>query len=154
MPANDCSYQRAGEWRTQEQPGGYVSAYARKRELEVQFLERIYQYASKRASKSQRLTHRESTEALFEALAVQWRRETAHLSAIPRVVMHPAYQQIIALGRSAVPFILKWMKHRPGYWFWALEMITRANPVRPEDAGNVREMKRAWLEWGAKNGLI
>ena len=38
-------------------------------------------------------------------------------------------------------------------WFWALEAITEENPVPPA-AGKVREMARAWVDWGKRQGLL
>ena len=38
-------------------------------------------------------------EAQFTALAAQWREETAWTSSVSQLVMHPAYQTIIGMGR-------------------------------------------------------
>lgn len=93
-------------------------------------------------------------EKLFVDLADRWHQETAHSSSITKVVMHPAYQQIIGLGKEALPLLLESLRSRPGYWFWALESIARETPVTPDIAGHTRSMKRAWLDWGEKRGLI
>ena len=66
--------------------------------------------------------------------------------------MHPAYQQIVGMGRSAVPFILKELANGPGHWFWALRAISGEDPVSPKDRGDVLKMTNAWLVWGARNG--
>jgi hypothetical protein len=66
------------------------------------------------------------------------------------------YQMIIAMGQNVVPYIFAQLKaegDEPDQWFWALRMITRANPVRPEDQGDFRAMAKAWLEWGARREL-
>ncbi|MBI5057248.1 MAG: hypothetical protein HZB61_11610 [Nitrospirae bacterium] len=42
----------------------------------------------------------------FQILKLEWESETAHLSSITEISMHPAYQQIIGMGQVAVPFIL------------------------------------------------
>lgn len=93
-------------------------------------------------------------EAKFEDLVGQWRAETAHLSSIQDKVLHRAYQEIIALGSDAVPLILRELKRSGGHWFWALRVLTGANPVKPEHAGHVREMKETWLDWGRRAGYI
>lgn len=93
-------------------------------------------------------------ERLFRELADQWTRETAHVSSIPKVVMHPAYQQIIGLGHDVLPLLLRSLTDRPGYWFWALEMVARETPVTKEIAGQTKNMKRAWLDWGIERGLV
>ena len=92
------------------------------------------------------------TEGLFQELADQWRRETAHLSLAIKKVMHPAYQRIIGLGPGAVPLILRELQRRPGHWFWALNAITGEDPARPEDT--ISEAAHAWLRWGKEHQYI
>ena len=100
-------------------------------------------------------TEHERFEAEFAALAERWLADTAHVSSLSQIVMHPAYQQIIGMGRDALVPILKWMRQgRPGYWFWALETIARETPVTAEMAGRIKEMKRAWIAWGEERGFV
>jgi hypothetical protein len=49
---------------------------------------------------------------------------------------------------EAVPLILDGLRREPDHWFWALEAITDENPVPAEAAGKVREMAKAWIDWG------
>lgn len=70
------------------------------------------------------------------------------------IAMHPAYQQIIGMGPTAIPFILSEMKEKKGHWFWALKSITGDDPVAPLDRGNVKKMTAAWLSWGREQGYI
>ena len=65
-----------------------------------------------------------------------------------------AYQQIIGMGITAIPFILREMAVKPGQWFWALKSISGEDPVAPECRGNVKEMTNAWLKWGKERGYI
>jgi len=64
------------------------------------------------------------------------------------------YQEIIGMGKPAVPLILEELQNEPDQWFWALEAITSENPVPPEAAGQVRLMAEAWINWGKQHGLI
>ncbi|MCI0387582.1 MAG: hypothetical protein MOB07_02260 [Acidobacteria bacterium] len=80
--------------------------------------------ANDAADQSQPVAPTKDTEGLFQELANQWRRETAHLSLAIKKVMHPAYQRIIGLGPDAVPLILRELQRRSGHWFWALKAIT------------------------------
>ena len=41
------------------------------------------------------------------------------------------------MGQPAVPLILERMRSQGGHWFHALRYITGADPVNPEDLGNV-----------------
>lgn len=94
----------------------------------------------------------ESLDGLFERLVRKWREERKFMSSIHDMAMTDSYQSIIGLGRDAVPLILRELKNRPDHWFWALKAITRQNPIKAEDAGNVKKMAQAWLELGDKQG--
>jgi hypothetical protein len=90
----------------------------------------------------------------FRRLAGQWKEQSRYLSNPAQMAVMPAYQRIIGMGWPAVPLILEELWREPGQWFWALEAITEENPVPPPAAGRVREMARAWVEWGQARGLI
>lgn len=93
-------------------------------------------------------------EARFVALAHQWDEETAHLSSSTALFMHPAYQQIIGLGRAVIPLLLRDLAATRNHWFWALQAISGESPVAPEDRGYVDRMANAWLIWGIKNRFL
>ncbi|MBD0319427.1 MAG: hypothetical protein ICV87_03775 [Gemmatimonadetes bacterium] len=57
------------------------------------------------------------------------------------------------MGSPVVPLLLHDMAETGAHWFWALRAITGENPVRAEDAGNVKRMIDAWLGWGRARGL-
>lgn len=90
----------------------------------------------------------------FNELAATWREQRGFSSSLPEMLLQPAYQQIIALGWRVVPSILVELQRAPDHWFWALRMITGANPVSPGDEGNVRAMSRAWIQWADRQGFI
>ncbi len=89
---------------------------------------------------------------VFRELAETWRRETGMLSSVTENCLHPAYQQIIGLGPPVVPLLLQELEREPDHWFWALSAITRADPVPPEDLGNMRRMAAKWLAFGREKG--
>jgi hypothetical protein len=91
---------------------------------------------------------------IFQRLAVEWHSATDHLSSPTQIALHPAYQRIIGMGRSVIPFILEDLRRRGGQWYWALRAITGEMVVQPEDAGNIRLMKDRWLRWGKEHGYI
>jgi hypothetical protein len=87
---------------------------------------------------------------LFRILAENWRKERGITSSATKMAMCPSYQRIIGMGGSAVPFILREMENEgadPDHWFWALEMITGADPVPGEAYGDTVKMAQAWLSW-------
>ncbi len=93
-------------------------------------------------------------DARFRELAQQWQAETSHLSSMTAKATHPAYQQIIGMGKEALPLILADLRRAPKHWFWALRAITGIDPVRPEDRGRMASMTRSWLSWGRDEGLL
>jgi hypothetical protein len=90
----------------------------------------------------------------FQALANRWHRETDVLSSPASILSHRAYQEILALGGSAIPHILRDLETRGGEWFEALAILTHATPVPDDAAGDVPRMTEAWLTWGRDNGYI
>jgi hypothetical protein len=90
----------------------------------------------------------------FQKLAKEWKRETSHLSSVGRMAKYPAYRAIVEMGWPVVPLLLAELKRRPDFWFPALREITGENPVRPDMAGKIEEMARAWIDWGQAKGYI
>jgi hypothetical protein len=96
----------------------------------------------------------ESIEQRFDRMADQWARETAPLSSLTEMVMHPLYQQIIGIGALALPSILRRLKAKHELWFWALRAITGETPEPPDSQGDVDQMAAAWIDWGRERGLL
>jgi hypothetical protein len=91
----------------------------------------------------------------FRRLVSRWRLERGARSSTTEILLAPAYQSIIGMGEKAVPLILAQLRsegNQPDQWFWALQMLTGADPVQEEDEGNFRRMARAWLDWAAAEG--
>ncbi len=95
-----------------------------------------------------------SIKETFSGLAETWREERGPTSSLDELVLSAPYQRIIALGRDVVPHILGELVRRPDHWFWALSVLTEADPVPDEAAGNVQAMADAWVQWGRDEGLI
>lgn len=94
-------------------------------------------------------------EEKFHALLTDWRNQTRLESNYAKIMMHPSFRRILALGPQAVPYILRDMKNgRGGAWFQALEDITGENPIPPEHEVDSSLMIADWLEWGRRNGII
>jgi hypothetical protein len=90
-------------------------------------------------------------EARFKKLADQWRDDTAFDSGA-NLIWDASYQQIIGMGPSALPFILREMVNNPGHWFWALYSITGTDAASGETTFD--GATDAWLEWGVQRGFI
>lgn len=91
-------------------------------------------------------------QELFEKLKSEWK--TKFMSNSAQMATLWPDQQIIGMGRPALPLILKELERETDHWFWALEAISGENPVVPDEAGQVEKMSKAWLEWGRRQGLI
>ncbi len=83
----------------------------------------------------------------------RWREETAYLSSSTQITGHAAYQELIALGSDALPFLFRDLEQSSdGHLSKALTSITGAHPVPNEDRGAVRKVAEAWLCWARENG--
>ncbi len=86
----------------------------------------------------------------FLALYKRWDQETGMHSLAVRKLAHPAFLEIVAMGSSCLPFIFELLRERKGYWFQALQAITRANPV--PKGSNTEQARQSWLAWGKSHG--
>jgi len=93
-------------------------------------------------------------EREFERLACLWLEETKYISSINDIISHPAHMRMIGMGPQVIPWILKRLAGNSELWFWALGFITGEDPITEDIRGNVQAMRRAWLNWGQKNGQI
>jgi hypothetical protein len=96
----------------------------------------------------------EDVKERFYRLASEWRAETAYVSSMTELVMHPKYQSIIGLGPRVLPILFKELQDDPDYWFWALRAITEADPIAPEDAGILVRMTETWLTWAKEHNYL
>lgn len=90
----------------------------------------------------------------FRELVRQWKEATVFTSSGTELALHPAYQQIIGMGKEAIPLILEELQREEDHWFWALKSITGNDPVPAVDRGNLPKMTAAWLRWAQTNGYL
>lgn len=96
----------------------------------------------------------ETVEERFQRLLRTWHAEVAHLSSTSRRIAHPAFQEIIGMGREAVPLLLREMERtKNGHLTSALQAILGVNPVVPEDHGKIAKVAETWLSWARENGI-
>jgi hypothetical protein len=95
----------------------------------------------------------ESIEQRVVRLLGRWRQETAYLSSCTRITGHPAYQELIAMGPGALPFLFRDLEQSgDGHLSKALVAITGAHPVPADERGQVRKIAETWLRWARENG--
>ena len=90
----------------------------------------------------------------FQSLIIQWHHERGASSSITEAALCPAYQSIIGMGKTAIPFIFAQLKSEgdePDQWFWALKAVTGADPVADEDRGDFLAMTQKWLQWAERD---
>jgi hypothetical protein len=88
----------------------------------------------------------------FTQLAKDWREGTKFSPTLKKMVIHPAYQRIMALGKPVVPHILEDLQRETDHWFWALHFITGEDPAK--GAETIEDAAAAWLRWGRQAGYI
>ena len=96
----------------------------------------------------------ETLEQKFDRLAAAWLSDTAYVSSSSDLVAHPAFQEIVALGKPVIPLVLRELQRRTGHWHRALRRITGADPVALVDRGNIDKAADAWLRWGKEQGYV
>lgn len=114
--------------------------------------EMIEQLSLSQESAIARSRQKTELETTFYSLVEQWKSETRGISSTEQMSVHPAYQQIIGMGRDVIPLLLRELENNSGRWFWALKSISREEPVTPEQRGKTKEMIAAWLNWGREKG--
>ncbi len=92
--------------------------------------------------------------AEFNSLANMWKSETRFMSSPVDKAAHPAYQRIMGMGRTALPWILQELQREPHQWFAALTAIAGENPVPRRERGIIKVMAKRWIEWGINQGLL
>jgi hypothetical protein len=90
----------------------------------------------------------------FRLLANEWYEETGPESSLTRITANPNYLRIIALGRRAIPLILRELQKQPAPWFVALRALTGEENVGKQHAGNFAKIAREWTQWGKTNGYL
>ncbi len=93
-------------------------------------------------------------EDKFETLAATWQYTNENISSIDKLVLDPAYQELIGMGKDVLPFIFRKLNYEPDHWFWALRAITGVDPVKKKDRGNLVAMTQTWLEWAKQYEYI
>ena len=88
----------------------------------------------------------------FSRYIRSWKKETLFSSSIKDKIAHPEYQNIIKMGKQAVPFLLEELDKDPNHAiFIALRRTANEDPTSPEMG--FWEAVMAWKEWAKENSL-
>src|SRR5437868_618949 len=85
----------------------------------------------------------EQLEKKLLKLRDEWKAQRGHEPSTKKLVLYPAYQQIIGMGPVAVPCLLRELDTNLDNWFSALMSITGADPVPAQDRGDGKAMAQA-----------
>lgn len=96
----------------------------------------------------------ETTEQKFARLTSNWKRDFQLSSSSVPLLMNPSYLGIVAMGEKVLPLIFSDLQQSPDHWFMALSVLTGANPVAPDNRGNVSAMTEDWLLWAKRRGYV
>ena len=119
------------------------------KELEVKIIQKILNSPlNERNEYTKILSLRE-----FLKLKKAWKEEIIFESNLNNIFSNSNYINIIKIGKTALPWIIKDLKKGGGYWFVALNKITGINPIKEENRGVYEQMRKDWLEWADKNYL-
>jgi hypothetical protein len=137
--------------------GGTIPAEVRiylEAESEVHFLNSMY--IAVRAPHTASDSKNPERRRIFQKLATRWHNDTDALSSPSQKLGHLSYDEIIAMGSPVLQYILEDLRDKGGDWFTALEKITNYSPLQEgdEEYEDYGALRRAWLDWGSRQGLI
>lgn len=89
----------------------------------------------------------------FRNLYRSWVEQTGFLSSLTDIVSNPCFEEIVLLGRDALPMIFAEIEREPSFLFVAAKRITGVNPVLENSAGRVDLMCADWLRWANAEGI-
>jgi hypothetical protein len=95
----------------------------------------------------------DSVEAIFREYYDKWYNETKYLSS-PKMFENKNYRNIISLGNSVVPSIIKKLKEEPAHLFDALIEITCQDPVPESHWGDIEQMALDWIKWWEEKNIV
>ena len=145
---DSCRYRSSGNWETIIRP---VPSKVRPKSNDVALVADYRETVQKEAEKFKNE---------MELLIKRWTNEVEDMSSFSDMVSHKDYVTISAKGSRAIPLLLNELRHRPHFWFDALQILIKANhgididPVNEEDRGDLRKMAAAWVAWGEESELI
>jgi hypothetical protein len=59
----------------------------------------------------------------FQSHLINWQKKTLFLSSTKAIIDNADFQAIVAMGQSAVPFIIEEIENKPSTLVWALNLI-------------------------------
>ncbi len=93
-------------------------------------------------------------ELKFKELLKQWKDETKTSSFVSKMTSTKSYKDIIDLGPSVIPLLLKELQTNPNWYFDALRILSNEDPHKAGHEGKLIDLANDWIEWGKKKKYI
>lgn len=84
------------------------------------------------------------------ALIARWVSETQNVSSLSAMKSHPAFVELVSIGRGAISAIMDAYTEDAPFLYLILARITDENPVPESARGDIQAIREAWIEWGNK----
>lgn len=78
---------------------------------------------------------------IFNVLRQVGAKDVRYQSSATKIIVHPAYQSIIALGELMIPFVIQEVRNDNAHWFHTLRKITG---FTPDVGGNYSIAQSPW----------
>lgn len=95
-----------------------------------------------------------SDKERFLELWQQWSDDTMFCSYVN--IRHPAWTQMLAFGKPALPWLFEHLVADPHMGMWRLITgISGEHPeIRPKDHGRFNQINNAYVAWGRAHGYL
>ena len=81
----------------------------------------------------------------FEEYLARWKQNTLFCSFSNQIIQDVDFQNIVAMGEYAVPFIVAEIKHKPSTLVWALNMIYNMK-ISDKPETTIEEACKLWVK--------
>ena len=80
-------------------------------------------------------------KAKFIAAKDKWNAETMYSSSVTEIISNDSFQEIVAMGNAAIPFIIDELEKKPSVLVWALNIITDKRTT-----GTITDACKKWVK--------
>ncbi|KAF0236880.1 MAG: hypothetical protein FD181_2387 [Prolixibacteraceae bacterium] len=81
----------------------------------------------------------------FDNHLINWQKRTMFLSSTKAIIENEDFQSIVAMGHSAVPYIIEEIENRPSTLVWALNLIYNQKITNNPNA-TISEACNLWVK--------
>jgi len=82
---------------------------------------------------------------VFESYLMDWKEKTMFLSSTKSIVENEDFKSIVAMGKSAVPYIIEEIENKPSTLVWALNFIFNKK-ITDNSNTTITEACKLWVK--------